>query len=114
MYVRRHLIPELGRIPLTKLAPQQVRSMLNGKLRSGLAPRTVHHLRAVLRTALNQAHRWGMVPRNVASLVEAPRVPRFEVPAMSPDDARRFLDAVRGDRLESLYALALAVGLRQG
>jgi integrase len=33
---------------------------------------------------------------------------------MTPDEARTFLQAVRGDRLEALYAVALAVGLRQG
>ena len=33
---------------------------------------------------------------------------------MTPGDARTFLDYVRGDRLEALYVLALAVGMRQG
>ena len=47
----------------TSLTAQHVQTLLNAKLRSGLAPRTVHHLRAILRRALNQAHRWGLVPR---------------------------------------------------
>ena len=34
--------------------------------------------------------------------------------AWTPEQARRFLAAVRGDRLEALYAVALAVGMRQG
>jgi integrase len=33
---------------------------------------------------------------------------------MSPEQARAFLDLVRGDRLEALYTVALAIGLRQG
>lgn len=114
MYARIHLIPELGRIPLVKLTPQHVQSLLNAKLTGGLAPRSVHHLRAILRRALNQALRWGLVPRNVASLVDPPRVPRYEVRPMTPEQARDFLDAVRGDRLEALYTVALALGLRQG
>ena len=52
---RVDLIPSLGSIRLTKLAPRQVQAMLNAKLAAGLSPRTVHHLRAVLRRALNQA-----------------------------------------------------------
>jgi len=114
MHLRLYLIPELGRIPLARLTPQHVQALINAKLRSGLAPRSVLHMRAVLRRALNQALRWGLVPRNVATLVDPPRVPRYEVQAITPQQARAFLDAVRGDRLEGLYTVALAVGLRQG
>jgi integrase len=113
-YVRCHLIPELGRIPLVRLSPSDVQGLMNRKLQSGLSPRTVHHIRAVLRRALNQANRWALVPRNVATLVDAPRVPRYEVRIMTPDEARQFLRAVQGDRLEALFTMALMIGLRQG
>ena len=33
---------------------------------------------------------------------------------MAPDKARQFLKSVRGHRLEALFSVALAVGLRQG
>jgi integrase len=79
-----------------------------------LKPRTVQHIHATLRTALDQAEQWGLVARNVASLVNAPRVQRLEVEPLSPDEARKFLEAVRDDRLEALYSVATAIGLRQG
>jgi integrase len=41
-------------------------------------------------------------------------VTRREVLALTPEAARRLLDAARGDRLEALYSVALALGLRQG
>jgi len=113
-YVRRYLIPELGRIPLAKLTPQQVQTMLNRKLADGLSARSVHHLRAVLRHALNQAVRWDQVPRNVAALVAPPHVPPYETPCLDPAEARAFLNAAASDRLAALYTVALAVGLRQG
>jgi integrase len=113
-YVRVHLVPAIGRVALQRLTPADVQRMLNAKLAAGLSPRTVHHLRAILRRALNQAVRWGIIPRNPAALVDPPRVPRYEVAVIGPDDARRFLDAVRGDRLEALFTVALAIGLRQG
>src|SRR5207248_2376455 len=75
---------------------------------------TVQYLRAVLRRALGQALRWGLVSRNVATLVDPPHVERPELHALDPDQAGRLLAAVRGDRLEALYAVALALGLRQG
>ncbi len=70
--LRLHLIPGLGRIPLAKLAPADVQSFLNTKLESGLSPRRVQYLHAVLRRALGMAERWGLVSRNVAKLVDPP------------------------------------------
>ena len=111
--VRQHLIPELGQLQLSKLSPAHVERMIATQLNSGLSPRTVHHHRGLLRNALNVAQRWGLVPRNVAALTAPPKVTEPEFPAIGPEQARQILDAVAGDRLEALYALTLALGLRQ-
>jgi integrase len=74
----------------------------------------VRYVLLVLRIALAQAERWALVLRNVARLVDGPRVPHRTVVVLTPADARRALDAVRGDRLEALYTVALALGLRRG
>ena len=114
MLVRLHVQPSIGRVPLSKVSPQHVQRMLNEARAGGLSARSVHHVRAVLRRALNQAVRWGLVARNAAALVDSPRVTRYEIRAVGPEDARGILEAVRGDRLEALVTVALAVGLRQG
>lgn len=112
--MRLHLSPVLGKIPLQKLAPQHVQALLNQKLAGGLSPRTVQYLRATLRCALNQALRWGLVARNVAALANSPQVKRPEIGILDIDQARKLLEAVKGHRLEALYSVALALGLRQG
>jgi integrase len=112
--VRLHLEPGLGRLPLARLSPQQVQAFLNAESASGLSPRSVAMERAVLRGALGRAERWGLVTRNVAKLAEPPRVPRRQITPLSPEQARTFLEAIRGDRLDALYLVALGVGLRQG
>jgi integrase len=109
-----HLKPAIGHHQLAKLTPQHVQRMLNDKLASGLSPRSVQYLRDVLRNALGQAVRWNLMPRNVAALVEPPRVPQYEMRFLTPEQARRLLDHAKGDRLEALYTVALALGLRQG
>jgi integrase len=52
--------------------------------------------------------------KNPADDVDAPRVRTEEVHPLAQEEARRFLEAVRGDRLEALYVVALHTGLRQG
>ncbi len=71
-------------------------------------------MHAVLRRALKQALKWELVARNAAQLVDAPRVAQREIESFTPEQAKTFLDAIRGDRLEALYSVALAVGLRKG
>ena len=115
--VRNHIIPALGKVPLTDLTPPRLQAFLNAKLAAGtLSPRSVQYLHALLRQSLGQAYRWNLIGRNplTEGRVPAPRAPRHDVLALSPDDARAVLDAVRGDRLEALVTVALALGLRQG
>jgi integrase len=112
--VRLHIKPVLGKTSIARLTPQQIQGLLNAKLQAGLSTSTVKYIHAVLRRALGQAYRWGIVARNAAALVDPPRVRHEEVSIMDPAQARAFLDAISGHRLEALYSVALAVGLRQG
>lgn len=112
--IRLHIAPELGRIVLAKLTPQDVQGFINRKLDAGLSARTVQYLHAVLRAALNRALKWGLVARNVATLVDVPSVRRKDMRFLTPDEARRFLASIQGDRLEALYTVAMAIGLREG
>lgn len=68
----------------------------------------------MLRRALNQAMRFGLVVRNADALADPPKIERAEIRPFSPDRARKLLDVVKGDRLEALYSVALALGLRRG
>ena len=111
--VRVHLGPGLGRIPLAKLSPEDVEKLINRKLASGLSPRRVQYIHAVLRRALVLAEKRGKVARNVAKLVSAPRVEQAEIEPFTPEEARAFIQAIQGERLEALYMLSIATGLRQ-
>ena len=112
--VRNHMKPAIGKIKLSKLSAPDIQAMLNQKLKSGLSPRSVRHLYATTRRALEVAYKWELVPRNVATLADPPRVQRFEVKPLSPEQARAFLEATKGDRLEGLYSVAVPLGLRLG
>jgi integrase len=111
---RLHIIPSLGRQPLVKLAPVHVQGWMKEKREAGLSPRTVAYGRVVLRRALGQALKWGMVARNVASLVDPPRTTKAEIQPLTPTQARAFLETVQGHRLEALFTVAIALGLREG
>lgn len=50
----------------------------------------------------------------MAELVEPPKVAKREMRVLSPEEAAKFLEAARGDRLYALYVVAVACGLRIG
>jgi integrase len=83
-------------------------------VRSGLSSTTVLQLHRILHHALRDAMRWNLVARNVAELVTPPRRAHHNFVTFGPEQARRFLEAVKGDRLGALYILALTTGMREG
>jgi integrase len=104
----------IGHVKLSRLTAQDVRSLLNEMHDFGLSARTVQYTHAILRSALEVALRHDMVTRNVAALVQPPRAMAKEVQPLTPDETRRFLKAIAGDRLHALFTVAVALGLRQG
>jgi len=111
--VKRYIEPHIGKIALDKLTPQDVQRMV-AKVTKDVSAHMGAYSRVVLRAALTRAMKWGYVGRNVAALTDAPKVVRREMTALTPEEAKQLLKAMRGDRLEALYTVALALGLRQG
>src|SRR5215216_2372133 len=110
--IRPHIRPALGNIKLKDLTPAHVRWFYRDRLDSGLAPATVHKMHVVLQKALTQAVSDGLIPRNVAKGLKVSQKLSGEIRALNAEQARRLLDAARGDRLEALYVLALNTGMR--
>lgn len=114
--VRVHLIPPFSHVKLAKLTPQHIRRLYREKLDKGLAPRTIQYAHTLLKKALKQAVRDGMIPRNPAEAVDPPQIQRDELQPLSAAQVRALLETASeaGERLEALYTVAVHTGLRQG
>ena len=114
-YVKANIIGSpLGRKPLARITPQDLRDLYAAKLAQGLRRSTVHHLHAILHRGLAIAAREGQVARNVAELVDAPGLEKREMKVLQGDQPERFLAALVGEPLEALFVVAVTAGLRQG
>jgi len=112
--VRVHIKPTLGRAKVKTLNPAQVRALYRARLDEGLSPRTVQYVHVTLHKSLEQAQSDGLVARNSAKGIKAPRPKKKEIRPLAPEQARAFLAAAHGDRFEALFVLALPCGLREG
>jgi integrase len=110
---RLHLIPELGSIPLEKLSPLDIQGLLDKRTESH-SPKTVKHIRDVLRNALNQAIDWELMPRNPAKSVHLPRLRKKTPPAWTAEQLAVYLDTVNHHRLYAAFFIAAHTGMRRG
>lgn len=112
--LKNHILPEIGHIPLQKLTAQQVQALYTRKLKSGLSVSMISGIHALLHKALDQAVKWKLVSINVCDAVSVPTKPKHENHPLTPEQAKKLLEAARSHRLETLLTVALATGMRKG
>jgi integrase len=118
-HIESHIVPVLGKVTLKELDPRRVDQFTQALNDKGLAARTSQYSFSVLRRALQFAVDWKYIPVNPASshmrAAKRRQVQELsKIRFLAPDEARAFLQAVRGDRYEALYVLAITTGMRQG
>jgi hypothetical protein len=88
---RKHIIPALGEYRLTGLRPETLQRYYAAELEAGLSSTSVKYHHAIVRRALKQAVRWGLLSRNVAEAVDPPRVRREEMRFLTPGEVGALL-----------------------
>jgi integrase len=112
--LRNRVKPHVGDVRLNKLTPADVRAMYRRLLSDGLTPSTVGNLHVILKQALRDAVRDRHIRSNPLDDVKPPKQQRKEKAVLTPDEVRRLLETVRGERFEGAYVLAATCGLRIG
>ena len=119
--VDRHILPALGHVRLRALRPHHLEALYDrllhpGDRSDGLAPKTVYEVHLVIRGALADAVRRGLVSGNVALVAHAPRlrsIPKVEQQAWTAEELQTFLRAAAGHRLFAALWVAAFTGMRR-
>ncbi len=118
--VKRHVLPVLGRTRLRRLRHQQIESLYDALLYppsgEGLSPKTVYEIHLLIRGALADALRRGLVTRNVALLAGAPKqrsLQKLEARAWTDGQLRQFLRTAAGHRFFPILWLTAMTGMRR-
>ena len=89
-----------------------------GRTGTGRSPRTVLYFHTIIRTALADAVRKGMLSRNVADVADSPSSSSARAPERRIWSAKEVRDFLSDDRLphyrQIAWTLALSTGLRRG
>jgi integrase len=118
------IVPALGSLALSKLAPSHIQTAYNswadGGRRDGkpggLSPRTRRHIHRILKSALSRAVEQQLLARNPADAFKKrlPKVERKEMTTLEPAQAARLLSEIRHTRIYWPALIALATGMRRG
>jgi integrase len=108
------LNPHIGSIRLNKLAPATIQQAYADMLGRGLSGRSVQISHSLLRTALRQAVRLGLINRDPTDAVTCPRRGRHEMSVLTADQAYRLFESTASDPLHALWVTLASTGLRIG
>ena len=118
--VRVHLIPALGSLPVVALQPHHIQKYYAQALetgrrdgKGGLSAQTVHHHHRVLYEALKYGVKHGILIRNVAEAVDAPRPEHRELSILRSNEIRLILDATNGTPYYAIFFALAYTGLRR-
>ena len=118
--VQRHILPALGRTGIRRLRYQQIEALYDSLLHPtegrGLSPKTVYEIHLIIRGALTDATRRGLVTRNVAIVAHAPKqrsLQKIEGQSWTEGELRLFLRTAAGHRFFPIVWLTAMTGMRR-
>ncbi|PXY34222.1 integrase [Prauserella coralliicola] len=112
--LEKYLVPGIGAHKLEGLQSEHIERLYARLRREGAKSATLQQVHIALRAALNEAERRGRLVRNPIRAVRAPKIEEAEIEPLTVDDAKAILRVAHGRRNGVRWAVALALGLRQG
>ena len=126
-YIKNHIKPNIGDIPLEKLTTLDLQRLYKTLLArgrvdrleskgqpKGLSPKTVRNIHQVLSSALKLAQEQRLILTNPAEGCALPKVEHREMKTLPMEQLQSFLREAKDSGVFELYYLELATGLRRG
>ena len=126
-FLKNHIKPQIGSIPLADLTSLDLqrfyKHLLDGgrvdrieakKKPKGLAPKTVRNIHQMICSAYNLAIEQCLVTKNPTQGCALPKVEHKEMKTLTADQLSAFFQEARDSGVYELYYLDLATGLRRG
>lgn len=126
-YIKNHIKPNIGNIPLTKLTTLDLQRMYQKLLTEGrveriesqnrpkgLSPKTVRNLNQIISSAMKLAMDQRLISKNPADGCALPKVEHKEMQTLPVEQLNAFLMEAKKTGTFEMYYIDLATGLRRG
>ena len=126
-YIKNHIKPNIGTIPLTKLTTLDLQMMYQKLLTGGrvdrlesqnqpkgLSAKTVRNLNQIISSAMKLAMEQKLIAHNPADGCALPRVEHREMKTLPAEQLVAFLNEAKKTGVYEMYYLDLVTGMRRG
>ena len=126
-FLKNHIKPQIGSIPLADLTSLDLqrfyKHLLDGgrvdrieakKKPKGLAPKTVRNIHQIISSALKLANEQRLIAHNPADGCALPKAERKEMQTLPVEQLTSFLREAKDSGVFALYYIDLTTGLRRG
>ncbi len=112
-YMRKHIIPGLGRWKISKLESYHIQSFIDEVNDKELSQRSKKHIYRILSSALLKGKKYG-IKEGIMEDIEAPKVDKQEIEYWSEDEVIDFMSNLKSKNHAMPILLSLATGMRRG
>ena len=126
-YIKNHIKPSIGNIPLTKLTTLDLQRLYQKLLTEGrvdrleaqnqpkgLSPKTVRNINQVISAAMQLAIQQHLISHDPTDGCALPKTEQREMKTLSADQLAAFLLEAKHSGVFEMYYIELATGLRRG
>ena len=126
-YIKNHIKPNIGTIPLSKLTTLDLQMMYQKLLTGGrvdrlesqnqpkgLSAKTVRNLNQIINSAMKLAMEQKLIAHNPADGCALPRLEHKEMKTLPAEQLAAFLNEAKKTGVYEMYYLDLATGMRRG
>jgi integrase len=110
-----HVIPHIGKVQLSKLTPEHLRTVYRAMAAKGMATSSIKTVSRKMRAMLARAVKEKRITENVAKLVAPPKgAPAKKHVVYSPEQIQKLVQVLATDRMVALWLLLVYSGARRG
>ena len=112
--VERHIIPNIGSIPIQKLMSTDIKRLIANMQKEGLSTTTVKYVMLNLRQILDYAVERHLLRTSPLTGVRIPKSRPFKIQTYTVDELKTLLQVSKGTPLEIILQIEVNTGLRIG
>ena len=112
--INLHINPIIGDIKLKDLLPLHLQTLYSNRLKFGLSKTTVLYLHRIIHSALEQAMKWQLIPRNIADNVEPPKRNKFVAQVLDSSQITELIKIAKETDIYIPIMIAISTGMRRG
>ncbi len=117
--IKNHINRVLGNMKLSDISREDVQLFLNSLqlgigLEKPLTPKSIKNIHGILHKSLDAAVDNGYIIANPAKKNDLPKIGKSDVHALSVEEIKKFLIAIKDSKMEYLFKITLFTGMRAG